>query len=956
MKRVVFISLTILLLGVGIFFEPWKTPEAESDFSISSGEEQLIPLDLQDGWTYKVVVEQCGIDLDTVAVSSTGISYPMDRLEEDNKYDFIYLTPKQGEQWHVKAELSEGDDAYGFFRVTIEDKWLVDSFSDQLIALQNEWIAAKKQIGDITKIPAARLAYDELIAYFDEIGDYRSVGLYAAELGMAFLHLGQYQEALAYTDLASEAYAKIDLADAVMDTKITKSTALINFYYSTREPAHAIDAFKYLFAYLPYVQSQGNEGKVLKAMVNVSAILEAIGFYEEAVKINEALVQRLSNATPLVNVVARNNLALSYFKNLNEVDRALPHVMEAEKMIPFIPSQEAKAACLNQIGSIYVNAKRYDKAIATLEQALDLTKGKNPALIQSIMVQLVPAYRDSGQNEKARALLDELLKVSEDKGYVYNSIANLASDPVEKEALFRQAHANLSSGHPSFPLTCLNLSKLTRDPAEAEKRLAEAISAVDAMRSRYSDQNMRTGTLQKYFDVFSYAIERELVLSSAPNDEHVRKAFETLDSVMGKSVREALILGVNKSREQIDPEKLKAGDSDSWELVYRQLKGRKYISEDVKRRLTEIQASLDPGTLLLMTYQSKALGYNWLVWNDGFHGFKTDNEERVGKLTAGFREVVEGRPLEAVLADPSGRELYQMLFPKAFDMSRFNRLAVVTDGALTTLPFAALPTPGQKFLIEEMDIVYLPTASHATHLSTKNVKPSKAIAMFSNPVFSLTDKRLSNRRNATASLAVKRAATSQPLPRLAGTEIEAKAILSLPSLANQSVLPLQGFSATRAAAMDPALANYRILHFATHCQIDPVDSSKSKLIFSCFDREGRPIPSELTLADISEMKLNAELVVLSACESALGKQVRGAGPMSISRGFMLAGVPRVAATLWAIDDKASPTLMKHFYTAMLEQGMTASAALCDAQRKMLADPQWRAPKYWSAFILLGDWR
>ncbi len=956
MKRVVFISLVILLLGVGIFIEPWKRPDFEVDRSIQSGEEQLIALDLQDGWTYKVVVEQCGIDLDTVAISSTGLNYPMDRFEDENKYDFIYLSPKKGEQWQIKVALGQGDETFGFFRVFIEDKWLVNAYTEQIMELQDTWIAAKKQVGDITSIAAARVLYDEVIATFDEMGDNRSVGLWATELGTAYYYIGQYQEALAYTGIASEAFAKTDLVDAEMATKKTKSVALNNLYVSTRSPQYAIDALKDIFVYLSYVQQKGDEQKILAAMVNIGSIFQNIGFFEEAAKILEASIQRLSSAAPHVNVAARNNLAILYYDSLNDVDRALPHVIESEKWNPLIPSKETQAASLNQIGSVYLNAIRYDKAIAILEQALDLAKGKDPLLSQSIMIQLAKAYQYSGQNEKARTHFDTLLKVSDKKGYSYYSIATLTTDPVEKETLLRQAYATLSSDERLFPNACLNLAKMTRDPAESKRLLAEAIAAVEAARSLYSDQNMRTGTLQRYFDVFSYAIERELSLSAAANDEHVRAAFETLDSVMGKSVREALILGVNKSREQIDVEKLKAGDQSSWELVYRQLNGRKFISEDIKRSLAEIQASLDPGTLLLMTYQSKELGYNWLVWNDGFRGYKAGSEERVGQLTAAFRKVVERGSLEAVLADRDGRELYQILFPISFEMSRFNRLAVVTDGPLTTLPFAALPTPQQKFLIQEMEIVYLPTASHATQLSSKNVKPAKAIAVFSNPVFSKTDNRLSSRNNPTASVAVNRAANAHPLPRLAGTERETKEILSLPSLARQAVLSRQGFNATRAAAMDPALANYRILHFATHCQIDPVDSSKSKLIFSCFDPQGRPIPSELTLSDISEMKLNAELVVLSACESALGKRVRGAGPMSISRGFMLAGVPRVAATLWAIDDKASPTLMKHFYTAMLEQGMTASAALCDAQRKMLADPQWRAPKYWSAFILLGDWR
>jgi CHAT domain-containing protein len=104
------------------------------------------------------------------------------------------------------------------------------------------------------------------------------------------------------------------------------------------------------------------------------------------------------------------------------------------------------------------------------------------------------------------------------------------------------------------------------------------------------------------------------------------------------------------------------------------------------------------------------------------------------------------------------------------------------------------------------------------------------------------------------------------------------------------------------------------------------------------------------------MKLGAGLVVLSACETALGKPVEGEGLLGLTRGFMYAGAPRVVASLWEVDDKATGELMKKFYEGMFVHRLTAAAALRAAQDAIRREPQWRSPYYWAGFVLQGDWR
>jgi CHAT domain-containing protein len=102
--------------------------------------------------------------------------------------------------------------------------------------------------------------------------------------------------------------------------------------------------------------------------------------------------------------------------------------------------------------------------------------------------------------------------------------------------------------------------------------------------------------------------------------------------------------------------------------------------------------------------------------------------------------------------------------------------------------------------------------------------------------------------------------------------------------------------------------------------------------------------------------LSADLVVLSACQTALGKDIQGEGLVSLTRAFMYAGAPRVVASLWKVDDVATAELMKRFYRGVLREGLGPAAALRAAQLEMSRDSRWAAPYYWAGFVMQGDWQ
>jgi CHAT domain-containing protein len=164
------------------------------------------------------------------------------------------------------------------------------------------------------------------------------------------------------------------------------------------------------------------------------------------------------------------------------------------------------------------------------------------------------------------------------------------------------------------------------------------------------------------------------------------------------------------------------------------------------------------------------------------------------------------------------------------------------------------------------------------------------------------------------------------------------------------------FKASREAATSSELASYRIVHFATHGLLDDQHPELSGLVLSLVDENGRPRDGFLRLNDIYNLRLNPDLVVLSACQTGLGKEVRGEGLIGLTRGFMYAGARSVAASLWKVDDVATRELMMRFYGKMFKSGLRPAAALRAAQLEMLKSSEWRAPYYWAGFVLQGEWR
>jgi CHAT domain-containing protein len=407
-------------------------------------------------------------------------------------------------------------------------------------------------------------------------------------------------------------------------------------------------------------------------------------------------------------------------------------------------------------------------------------------------------------------------------------------------------------------------------------------------------------------------------------------------------------------------------------------------------KLQEIQArGLEHDTLLLEFFLGEEKSYLWLVSSDSIDTYELPARVTIEDAANRVRSLLTApAPIDGEsLANRQKRvqdaeqqywkeatALSAMLLTTAASKLGQKRLLVVADGALQYIPFNALPAPGSTGnpvpLMVDHEISYDSSAS--TLVLIRNGKrqhePSGAVAVFADPVFEADDPRLTiQRQTPDASLQAQNneqflqqafrdvgvSWAGRSIPRLLASREEAKAVLDATSGAvNRAAI---GFDADKANATAAGLNDYRIIHFATHGVFDSEHPELSGLLLSRFDSSGRPKEGFLRLDDIYNLELSADLVVLSACNTGLGKDIKGEGLVGLVRGFMYAGTRRVVASLWKVDDDATAELMKEFYQQMLQQGRSPAAALRAAQLAMWQKQRWRAPYFWGAFVLQGEY-
>jgi CHAT domain-containing protein len=375
--------------------------------------------------------------------------------------------------------------------------------------------------------------------------------------------------------------------------------------------------------------------------------------------------------------------------------------------------------------------------------------------------------------------------------------------------------------------------------------------------------------------------------------------------------------------------------------------------DDIQRTL------LDSGTAIVAYHLGPARSYAWVIDRKSISVHPIARAGEIDKLAREYHDLLS-RDLDALPAEKrdelsshisvAARRLAKAVWSPVAQRARAKRLLIIADGALQYVPFAALPASSGEPLIVTHEIVYLPSASVLKAIRHERpAAPMRTALVFADPVFTADDVRVEGGTSAGPIVFTR----GGPYTRLRFSRNEAQAIVGIAGPKTREDLD---FSAAKRAVVDRDLRPYSIIHFATHGYVDTQQPELSGLVLSLVDEKGKPIDGFLHLYDIYNLDLNAQLVVLSACRTALGKEVHGEGLIGLTRGFMYAGAARVVSTIWNVDDRASAKLMANFYSAMLIRKMTPAAALRSAQLSLLREARWSNPHYWAAFGLQGEWR
>jgi CHAT domain-containing protein/Tfp pilus assembly protein PilF len=484
--------------------------------------------------------------------------------------------------------------------------------------------------------------------------------------------------------------------------------------------------------------------------------------------------------------------------------------------------------------------------------------------------------------------------------------------------------------------------------------------------------------------------------------------------ITAKANRRIRLMGEEHSQERVaavnqEIEKLLAEHKDLDEQIRVTSPGYAALTQPQPLQAKQIQELLEEDTLLLEYSLGKERSYVWAVTPESLAAYELPRQKdiedvarNVYHLLTARNQIIDhdteakrrARLIESEREYPqaAGALSRLVLGPVAAQLRGKKRVVIVSDGALQYVPFAALPEPGdgnpgnsanRPPLMVGHEIVNLPSASVLAVLRQDRMgrpEAAKTVAVLADPVFDVKDTRLrqaSTReqreiQNTTRgpeeqeydpfSFELTRSATDLglaadgrvALSRLPWTRVEADDILAVtPRGQGRKLLD---FAANHAAATDPALGQYRIVHFATHGLLDDKNPELSGLVLSLVDERGQPRDGFLGLREIYNLNLPVDLVVLSGCQTGLGKEMQGEGLIGLTRGFMYAGASRVVASLWSVSDAATAELMAEFYRSMEENGMPPAAALRSAQIKMWKQKIWRSPYFWAGFQIQGEWR
>jgi CHAT domain-containing protein len=654
----------------------------------------------------------------------------------------------------------------------------------------------------------------------------------------------------------------------------------------------------------------------------------------------EALSEQLKNDY-FIAIVDR--FVANHYLEIGEIGTAIEYYETSLKRLTRSGFKSGISALHSNLGESYLRQGDLGRARQHFESANEINRSVSDKFAESqALFDLARLSRIEGDLETSNRLIDDSIRATE----------NLR-DKLQNQKLRSEYFATVHDRY-SFAITSL----IERGQLREGFQLAERVRAREMM------ENISASDAGIFADADQETVDRERAIRINLN----AKADKLTDVLRrGEDVSQVPALEQEIDRLQHQFEEIRA-ELKRKSPVYSAIKDPPPLD------LGDFQTSvLDQDSILLEYFLGKDRSYMWIVGKNGLEAFslpaRETIENKVDELRAAIeaRKPVGGETLEQMrtrIADADSRyvsvarELSDIILGPVADKLGNKRIIVVPDGKLHTLAINALPLPNTNSnepILLTNEVVYQPSAQTFSLLTklkgTEDADRRRDLLVFSDPVFSKDDARLSGVEVAISSASNLRFAESlEGLQRLPASGREAESIADvIGGRADQ----FTGFRSTRENLLATALADYKVIHLATHGLIDPDRPELSAVILSRFDESGRPLDESVRMQDIYAMKLNADLVVLSACQTAAGKEIKGEGVMGLNSAFLQAGARSVVASLWQVEDNATNMLMREFYSGMA-RGLTVSAALREAQLTLYRDPQFRSPFFWASFTLQGD--
>jgi CHAT domain-containing protein len=786
--------------------------------------------------------------------------------------------------------------------------------------------------------------FERALQLFQQLGVHRGAALAAFELGKAHQRLGRVQEALTFFECSLDHWREVGVTPESTLSVFQRGRSFL-LLGKERE---ALDDFERA---LSTWQESGNH------LWQVAALREINQVYQRQGRLDLALAVLKRAWEPLGQIEEPREAALLWNETgLLHLRAERPEAARdafEKALVGFrrLGERVAQSVVLHNVANTWLAVDEPCEAAELNRQALQLLElVLGPESVTNnhatVLLYLARAERRCHGSsvarpyfEKALAALEELRcrTVSLDYRSSYLATQNWFYD--EYVDLLMELHRQQPSlGHDAEALAVSERARarsLLDGIVMGEADLRQDAAPELIRRERELARQLQT------FEQRSLGFDRSSGIESESFDEQLRHA---------QAKKRELLRGLSEVRTRIHL------DNPNFEA----------LTEAAPLDAAQIRSQvLDAETLLLEYDLGEERSYAWAVTPDSLISYELPSRDVVERAAQHAYEMLKlsKRRRSTVRAEMAMDELGSLLLgPVAERLDGYRRLLVVSEGALQYIPFAALTDPGyDEPLLARHEIVNMPSASAMAilrhRLEGRPIGPA-SLAVIADPVFQSHDPRVAATRRpageASPQLRIDRAELDlEGHERLVYSQLEARSLLRyLPAPQTKTLL---GFEATREAVIEGGLGRYQMLHFATHGVLDEENPELSRLVLSLVDEAGHRRESGFLFAhEIYNLDLPVELVVLSACETALGKEIRGEGLVGLTQGFFYAGAARVLVSLWNVDDYGTAELMSRFYSYLLREDKSASAALRQAQIDM-----WRrmpAPYYWAGFVMRGEWR